>query len=1015
MLKKGYILLVVFILFGITSINAQYIGGSGGGYDTARVATSTCTYLQDYTLLFYAGGSGGGYDTAKISTTACPVTINTENLIYFGGNGGGYDTAKISTTVCPVTINLADLIYFGGNGGGYDTAKISTTTCPAPENYNFYYGSAITVGSSKGQITPNTTNQTGPFIIAAADNYSIVKGDCIALSTTGTGATSFAWSQSVGTNITSTNIQNTTAKPTQNTVYTVTTTGAAAGCRNVSSVSIIVIDLGVTTITYPTSVCNTQSTNQFQYPILTGFTNGTYTISPSTGMTIDAKTGAIKTYGATVQAYTITYTYGTACTTTTTASVSITNNCATNSGVINYTNMYTGGLSSLVVSSNQVIAGACAENPILESKIFSGGLSNNITSSTTLSSLVCPANINLTNLIYSGGFSNNVVSNNSLVLQACSFPVGDNFYLGGTGMGYNVANKTPTTTTTTGTTVAVSKDTTICPGSPVSLVATGATNFSWTPATNLSNTLIANPIANPRTTTTYTVLGAGGVGCINTAKVTVNVIEDTYTSISYGAFNFDETDMGTKKVNILGPLTGTFSSSPSGLFYSQTSGAFTPGLSTSGPYAINYNYTKGSCNYTYVSNINITTLPPSITYPTPSTFFINYNGVTSTPVNIGGRAAAFEALDALPTGLTIDGETGIISGKPISLLESALVRIRAYNYNKVGAVNYSNVFTINISVRKPIISTTTSSVVSLNTKYGSASPIDTINLSGQYIIQNISVTAPSGFEVSNSTSAEFKNKVTISQSGTNVSFTKVYIRLASTANVGNFSGNVILSSDAADTTFIPISTSYVAPAPLNITAKYFQKFYGSKITLGSGSINFIATGLVNEEMVGSVTIVAAGGTNANDAAGLYDITPSLAVDGTFNSSNYDISYTAAQFEVLYSLYNFQMTSNASNWVQGKVPIPKINGGVISNLTNSSLTFTSIIPSSYINIVQRGVCWNTSVNPTILDNRLIDATTNAGSMTSTISGLTSGTNYFIRTFIKVGNFIYYGPNMKCVTL
>ena len=161
----------------------------------------------------------------------------------------------------------------------------------------------------------------------------------------------------------------------------------------------------------------------------------------------------------------------------------------------------------------------------------------------------------------------------------------------------------------------------------------------------------------------------------------------------------------------------------------------------------------------------------------------------------------------------------------IALVESALVRIRAYNYNKVGAVNYSNVFTINISVRKPIISTTTSSVISLNTKYGSASPIDTINLSGQYIIQNISVTAPSGFEVSNSTSAGFKNKVTISQSGTNVAFTKVYIRLASTANVGNFSGNVILSSDAADTTRIPITTSYVAPAPLNITAKYFQKFY----------------------------------------------------------------------------------------------------------------------------------------------------------------------------------------------
>ncbi len=1015
MLKKAYILFVLFILFGITSLNAQYAGGSGSGYDTARVTPSTCTYNLDYTLIFYAGGNGSGYDTATISKTACPVTINTEYLIYFGGNGAGYDTATINKTTCPVTINLADLIYFGGNGGGYDTSQLSIAACPAPPNYNFYYGSAVTVGSSKGQITPNTTNQTGPYVLAAADNYAIIKGDCIALSTTGTGATTYVWTQSVGADITSANIQNTTAKPTQNTVYTVTTSGAAPGCRNVSSVSINVIDLGVTSITYPTSICNTQSTNQYQYPVLNGLTNGTFTISPSTGMTIDAKTGAIKSYLATAQTYTITYTFGAACTTSTTASVTITNNCATNSGVINYTNMYTGGLSSSVISSNQLVTAACSENPIIESKIYSGGLSSNIISSTTLSSLVCPSNIDLTNLIYAGGLSNNVVSNNSLVLQACSFPVGDNFYLGGTGMGYNLANKTPTTATTTGTTVAVSKDTTICPGSPINLVASGATSFSWTPATNLSNTLIANPIANPMTTTTYTVLGSGGVGCINTAKVTVNVIEDNYTSVSYGAFNFDETDMSSKKVNITGPLTGTFSANPSGLFYSQTTGAFTPGLSTSGSYAINYNYTKGSCNYTYVSNINITTLPPSITYPTPSTFFINYNGLSIIPVNIGGRAVVFQALDALPNGLIIDSVTGVISGTPTLLTENALVRVRAYNYNKVGAVNYSNVFTVNISVRKPLINTTTNSVVSLNATYGTPSFTDTINLSGQYIIQNISVTAPVGFEVSNNASLGYSNKVTISQSGTNVTLTKVYIRLAKTANVGNFNGKVILSSEAADTLLIPITTSYVAPAPLSITAKYFQKFYGSKITLGSGNTNFIANGLVNGETVGSVTLVAAGGTAANDGAGLYDITPSSATDGTFNSSNYNISYSSAQFEVLYSLYNFQMSGYSSNWVQGKVPIPKIIGGVISNLTNNSITLTSNIPSSYVNIVQRGVCWNTLINPTIVNNSLIDSNVITGNMTSIITGLTSGTSYYIRTFIKVGNFVYYGPNIKFTTL
>jgi len=1004
------------MFFGIKTIQAQYTGGSGGGYDSAKISLSNCTYTLDYTLLFYAGGNGGGYDTTQISKTACSFIVNSDFLIYTGGNGGGYDTTQINKAACPVTINLEYLIYAGGNGGGYDTTQISKLSCPIPENSNFYVGSPITVGSSKGIVNNTTTNSSGPFIAAAANNYSILKGDCVSLTTTGSGATSYVWTQSVGSDITTTNTQNTTAKPTQNTVYTVTASGASAGCRNVGTVSIQVIDNGNTTITYPTSACNTQSTNQYQYPTITGLTNGTFSISPSTGMTIDTKSGAIKTYSATTQTYVVTYTYGSTCSSTTTASITITNNCATNTGVVTYTNMYTGGLSNAVVSTNYLTTGACPENPIIESKIFAGGLSNNVNSIGTLTAQACPANIDITTLIYGGGLSNNVVSTNSLQLLACPYPVGDNFYLGGTGMGYNLAKKTPTSGSVTGTSVAVSADQTICPGSPITLTATGATNFTWSPATNLSSTIIANPVANPMTTTTYTVVGTGGVGCINTAKVKVTVLEDNYTSVSYGAYNFDETDMGLKKVNyIIGPLTGTFSSSPSGLFFDQTSGSFTPGLSTSGVYAISYNYTKGSCNYTYVANVNITTLPPSITYPSPSIFYINYAGITATPTNTGGRAIAYEALDALPTGLTINATSGVISGTPTALVENASVRVRAYNLNKSGGINYSDVYTMTISVRKPIISSTTNSIESLNTTYGIASATRTVNVSGQYIIQNILVTPPNGFEVSSNASSGFASTLTINATGGNIASTNTYIRLKSTAGVGNFSGTVNLTSDAADMVSIPVATSYVAAGPLTVTASYFQKFYGSKITLGAGSTGFSSVGLMNGETIGSVTLSATSGTAANDVPGLYTLTPSAATGGTFSSSNYNIVYAPGQFEVLYSLYNFAMTGSTSNWVLGKVPAPKISAGVISNILYTTATYTSNISTSFSNIIERGACWSTTMNPTISNSKVIDGATTTGVMTSNLTGLTNGTTYYVRTFITIGSYTYYGPNVKFTTL
>lgn len=54
----------------------------------------------------------------------------------------------------------------------------------------------------------------------------------------------------------------------------------------------------------------------------------------------------------------------------------------------------------------------------------------------------------------------------------------------------------------------------------VNLVATGATTYSWSPATWLSNPHIANPIASPPQTTTYTVTGNLD-GCSNVYTITV--------------------------------------------------------------------------------------------------------------------------------------------------------------------------------------------------------------------------------------------------------------------------------------------------------------------------------------------------------------------------------------------------------------------------------------------------------------------------------------------------------------
>ncbi len=82
-------------------------------------------------------------------------------------------------------------------------------------------------------------------------------------------------------------------------------------------------------------------------------------------------------------------------------------------------------------------------------------------------------------------------------------------------------------------TIGVSANDTICVGETLQLLATGAENYSWAPATGLNNAAIANPLASPVTTTTYTVTGFDSSNCFtDVASVTIFVYN--YPTVNAG-------------------------------------------------------------------------------------------------------------------------------------------------------------------------------------------------------------------------------------------------------------------------------------------------------------------------------------------------------------------------------------------------------------------------------------------------------------------------------------------------
>ncbi len=85
---------------------------------------------------------------------------------------------------------------------------------------------------------------------------------------------------------------------------------------------------------------------------------------------------------------------------------------------------------------------------------------------------------------------------------------------------------------------------------------------------------------------------------------------------------------------------------------------------------------------------------------------------------------------------------------------------------------------------------------------------------------------------------------------------------------------------------------------------------------------------------------------------------------------------------------------------------------LSTIPLSGITSTSVISGGNVSsdggstIVARGMCWSTNIDPTVSDNITSDGT-GAGSFSSSVSGLTSGVDYYMRAYATNKEGTSYG--------
>jgi len=268
----------------------------------------------------------------------------------------------------------------------------------------------------------------------------------------------------------------------------------------------------------------------------------------------------------------------------------------------------------------------------------------------------------------------------------------------------------------------------------------------------------------------------------------------------------------------------------------------------------------------------------------------------------------------------------------------------------------------------------------------------------------------------------------------------------STSNAGNgitvvVTGLALTGPDASNYS-LPTpqytTTANITPAPLTITANNQTLTYGNS-NLGNSA--FISSGLQNGETIGSVTLLsntASTSGSGNYNVGTWDVTPSNAVGGTFNPSNYTISYVPGTLTVNPATLTvtgtaasnkvYDGTTNATIDTSASALSGVISGDIVGlDSSAASGTFNSKDVLSANTVTVSGMAINgtdsgnytltqptvsanitpapLSVTGTTANNKVYDGTTSAtiNTTASVLSGVIGGDNVNLNVTGAIGAF------------
>lgn len=600
--------------------------------------------------------------TYTVQVTDATGCTNSATTVVNIGSSLTINASATNSSICPggqttLSVNGADTYTWSPAASLNANTGASVNATPAASTT--YTVTGTDANGCTASATVSITVLPLPTISVNPAAPTLCIGQSASL--TASGAATYNWAPNTAIN--SNTGATVSVNPNANLTYTVTGT-SAAGCAAQQTVAVTVVNLPSISVT-PNNpfVCSGAAAQ------MTASGADTYTWTPNN--TLTASTGAtVSANPGTTTTYTVVGTLSSGCTGSTTVIVSIGNNpnvtvnpassllCdgsninITAFGAVSYSWSPASSLNN--ASASSVVANPTTNTTYTVVGTAANGCTASATSAITLTqaqsvtlsstaSIICPGNQVILTAQGSGNYS---WSPSGGIAQGSTYTVSPNASTTYTvnaidAQGCSATASISIQVLTPPTVTAANNNALICEGNFTTLTANGALNYIWSPSNFLSSSTDNPVLANPPSTTTYTVNGVDANGCSANATVVVNV--DPYPIAAFSV----EPDKGCN------PLTVTFTNnSMNAVSYSWIfdNGQLSQSENATAIYNTGTYYpwliatNTAGCSDTALSGTGITVYPPPIadftSYPDTGVL-MKYTEATVSFTNLSQGASSY--------------------------------------------------------------------------------------------------------------------------------------------------------------------------------------------------------------------------------------------------------------------------------------------------------------------------------------------------------------------------------------